>query len=170
MKFIIILLSVFVSIAIADQRFETVGGFCHFVTPEGFATANDNNEIFTSNCVSSIRQNADATGSGSTQVKVEYPANSFPFIGKHKFSGTDTGVDCVMVDSNGTTYVTQDWTAVYDAYVEGLDQFKAAYGTDSPEFDYNNDGFVNSIDLPIFKQNAKGEITYTLMCRNGAQQ
>jgi len=97
----------------ADQRFETVGGFCHFVTPEGFATANDDNEVFFANCENSIRQTADGSGEGSTKVIVQYPKGAEPFEETYKTSGAETGIDCNMVDSNGTQYTTQDWDSVY---------------------------------------------------------
>jgi hypothetical protein len=106
-------------VAVGDQRFETVGGFCHFVTPEGFQTANDDNEVFYANCLNSIRQNADGSGSGSTTINVEYPVGAAPFIDSYETTGADTGVDCVMVDSNGTTYVTQDWNSVYEVKTRG---------------------------------------------------
>jgi len=156
--------------ALADQRFETVGGFCHYVTPEGFANGNDDNEVFYANCENSIRQNQDGTGTGSNTVKVKYPAGAIPFTGEYTFTGADTGVDCVMVDSNGTTYVTQNWTATYEAEVEGLDDFNDAFFTDDPEYDLNGDGFVDYADLTIFSADAKGRIKYTLACYNGVQQ
>jgi hypothetical protein len=170
MKYFIIVLMMLSFTAVADQRFETVGGFCHFVTPEGFANGNDDNEVFFANCENSIRQNQDGTGSGSTLVKVKYPAGALPFTGKHTFTGAGTGVDCVMVDSNGTQYVTRDWTATYEAEIEGLDDFAEAFGTDDEDFDYNGDGIVNSLDTGFFKQNADGKIKYTISCFNGAQQ
>lgn len=97
----------------SDQRFETVGGFCHFVTPEGFQNGNDDNEVFFSNCENSIRQKSDGTGEGSTRVTVFYPMGSQPFVKTHTASGADTGIDCVMVDSNGTTYTTRQWRSRY---------------------------------------------------------
>jgi hypothetical protein len=143
MKYLLILLFAFTLSAQADQRFETVGGFCHFVTPEGFATANDDNEVFFANCENSIRQNNDATGSGSTLVEVDYPLGALPFTGKFAYSGAETGIDCVMVDSNGTAYVTQDWDSVYESKI------KYHKKTNEPQ---------------------KAEIKYSITCRNGAQQ
>jgi hypothetical protein len=170
MKYLIIVFLLLSANVIADQRMETVGGFCHFVTPEGFATANDDNEVFLANCVNSIRQNADATGSGSTMVKVKYPPTAMPFFGKYKFSGAETGVDCVMVDSNGTTYATQDWDATYKTEIKELKKFQKALGTDNSDYDYNEDGVVNGLDVGMFRQQAEGEIKYSVVCRNGAQQ
>lgn len=156
--------------ALADQRFETVGGFCHYVTPEGFANGNDDNEVFYANCENSIRQNQDGTGTGSNTVKVKYPAGAIPFTGEYTFTGADTGVDCVMVDSNGTTYVTQNWTATYEAEVEGLDDFRDALGSYDSDYDLNGDGVVNGLDIGLFRQTAKARIKYELACYNGVQQ
>ena len=168
MKLLIVLL-MFTMNAYADQRFETVGGFCHFVTPEGFENTNDDNEVFFANCENSIRQNQDGTGSGSTKTTGKYPAGALPFTGEHEYSG-ETGVDCVMVDSNGTVYVTQDWNSKYEVKIKGLWGFKRAFLTNDEDYDFNEDGIVNALDIGIFKQNADGKIEYTLTCRNGAQQ
>jgi hypothetical protein len=160
---------------IADQRFETVGGFCHFVTPEGFRNANDDNEVFFANCLNSIRQNEDGTGDGSTVVKVKYPEGALPFTESYETSGAETGIDCVMVDSNNTQYVTQDWNSKYKPKIKDLKDFQKAFGTQEGDedydrdFDFNEDGVINSLDTGIFKQTAKGEIEYSITCRNGAQ-
>lgn len=103
-----------VSSVSADQRFETTGGFCHFVTPEGFQNGNDDNEVFYANCLNSIRQNSDGTGNGSTIINVKFPLDSAPFTESYETSFEETGIDCVMVDSNGTTYVSQDWNSTYE--------------------------------------------------------
>jgi len=175
--FLVILLGMFVvSGAFADQRFETVGGFCHWVTVEGFTNNNDDNEVFFANCENSIRQNQDGTGTGSTVAKVKYPAAAMPFVGEHEFTGAGTGIDCVMVDSNGTQYVTQDWTATYTATVEDLNKFKRAFGTQEGDrkynldFDFNEDGVINTLDLSIFRSTVSGKVVYSLACFNGAQQ
>jgi len=145
MKYILsFALALFCTVAIADQRFETVGGFCHFVTPDGFANGNDDAEVFYANCTNAIEQHNDGTGSGSTKVTVKFPG-AMPFAGKHKFTGSDTGIECVMVDSNGTEYRTLDWFAVYKAS-----------GDDD---DY--DGMVDD---------GEGKIKYELTCLNAQQQ
>ena len=72
-------------------------------------------------------------------------AGAMPFAGKHKFTGSDTGIECVMVDSNGTEYRTLDWFAVYKAS-----------GDDD---DY--DGMVDD---------GEGKIKYELTCLNAQQQ
>jgi len=171
MKYILsFTLALFCTATIADQRLETVGGFCHLVTPEGFQTNNDDNEMFLANCLNSIRQNADGTGSGSTLVKIKYPANALPFYGEYEYSGAETGVNCVMVDSNGTTYVTQDWDSVYKSEIEDIDDFRDAIGTDDEDYDLNGNGIVDGADYSLWKSEAKAEIKFTLTCRNGAQQ
>jgi len=104
--------------ASADQRFETVGGFCHFVTPEGFQTANDDNEVFFANCLNSIRQKANGDGEGSTTVKVIYPGSALLFTEDYTTNGPATGINCNMVDSNGTTYTTNDWNSHYHVNTE----------------------------------------------------
>lgn len=170
MKGLIILLGLFVAtVAAADQRMETVGGFCHAVTPEGFATANDDNEVFISNCVSSIRQNADATGEGSYVVAVTYPSlKSMPFTNKSfKTTGAESGVNCVMIDSNNTTYVTQDWASNYQVINR-----KYQPATYAPMTQSCNGTTCVSVGG---QQTAKAKpaifrITYKLECYNGAQQ
>ena len=113
------------TIAKADQRFESVGGFCHFVLNPN----NDDNEIFFANCKNSIRVNDDGTADGSTMHTVSYPKGAEPInasvamvgAGNHhaaiaQWLSTATVIadtSCVMVDSNGTAYETTDWTARY---------------------------------------------------------
>ena len=105
----LMVLVLFSSVVQADQRFETVGGFCHFVlNPE-----NDDNEVFFANCQNSIVQNNDGTGRGSTIIEVKYPFGSAPIEKTLILTGEETGIPCVMVDSNGTTYSTLDWTSKY---------------------------------------------------------
>ncbi len=106
-------LVLFASVVQADQRFETVGGFCHFVTPDGFMAGNDDDEVFFANCENSIHQNADGTGSGTTIITVAFPYGDAPFDDTWHETGAETGVNCVMVDSNGTQYVTLDWKSDY---------------------------------------------------------
>jgi hypothetical protein len=180
--FIILLcVSMFVS---ADQRMETVGGFCHAVTPEGFATANDNNEVFISNCVSSIRQNADGTGEGSYDVTVTYPSRrALPFTDPRYYTtGAGTGVNCVMVDSNNTTYVTQEWfsrytvtnrayqPAIYEACIPTDDEWPSGY----PHAEQTCKGPTHTIgDVTKHRKPARPadfSIHYQITCRNGAQQ
>jgi hypothetical protein len=176
MKYIILTMLLFSFNAVADQRFETTGGFCHFVTPEGFANNNDDNEVFFANCENSIRQKANGDGEGSTTVKVDYPAGAVPFYGEHKYSGADTGINCVMVDSNNTQYTTQDWDSNYKVRVKDLKDFQKAFFTQEGDknydrdFDYNEDGFIDYSDLTIFRTAATSTIEYTIVCRNAAQQ
>ena len=142
MKYVVLMFALFTVGAAADQRMETTGGFCHFVTPEGFATANDDNEVFASNCESSIRQDADGNGDGSTIWEIEYPNGAEPFAESYSTNGAETGINCVMVDSNGTTYATQDWDSTYK--VKSRNRHS--------------------------KSRRDVEIEYRLVCRNGAQQ
>ena len=118
MKYLLIAAAFISTSVFADQRFETVGGFCHFVTPDGFANGNDDDEVFYANCLNSIRQNNDGTGTGYVSITADYPKKEeLPFSKKYSTSGNQTGVDCVMVDSNGTQYRTQNWNAFY--HVQG---------------------------------------------------
>jgi len=165
---IVIIAMMFSGVISADQRMETVGGFCHAVTPEGFATGNDDNEVFISNCVSSIRQNADATGEGSYDVAVTYPSlNSMPFTAHFKTTGADTGIACVMVDSNNTTYATQDWTSNYQVVNRKAQPAKYAPLTQS----CNGTSCVSTGGQLISRARpALFKITYKLECYNGNQQ
>jgi len=103
-------LVLFSSVVQADQRFETVGGFCHFIlNPD-----NDDNEVFFANCENSITQNNDGSGEGSTHVVVKYPLGGEPIVKTTYFDNeTAPNIPCVMVDSNGTTYVSNDWYSKY---------------------------------------------------------
>lgn len=162
--FSMILLSGIVS---ADQRMETVG-FCHAVTPQGFNTNNDDNEVFISNCVSSIRQNADATGEGSYIVAITYPSlKSMPFTNSFTTTGADTGINCVMVDSNNVNYVTQDWESKYQVVNRKARPAKYAQVTQS----CNGTSCVSTGGhLISWARPALHKITYKLECYNGAQQ
>jgi len=152
--------------AVADQRFETVGGFCHFVlNPD-----NDDNAVSLSNCANTIVQNDDGTGDGSTRVTVKYNGNYSPLYETLVLSGKKTGIDCVMVDSNGTSFVTRDWNSSYVVKVKDLKEFKAAFGSDNEEFDLNNDGIVDYADLTLFRARSTIQVNYTLICRNAAQE
>jgi hypothetical protein len=138
----------------ADQRIDTDENYCHFVTPEGFENGNDDNEEFVQGCNGgTIRQNQNGTGNGSILIEVNRPTGSLAFVGDYEFNGADTGIDCVMVDSNGTTYVTQDWDASYSA-TDG----KTNHGK----------GKGKGHKKHLLKHSA--EVKYSLTCRNGAQQ
>ena len=152
MKYLIAVLTFVTFGAVADQRMETRDGFCHAVTPEGFQTANDDNEVFLSNCVNSIRQDADGNGDGSYVMKVKYPDGAAPFLASYTTSGAETGINCVMVDSNGTNYVTQDWDSTYKVKIKRYPVRQ--HGNESKPWTYKK----------------VAEIEYRLACRNGAQQ
>lgn len=176
MKYLSIVLLFIATSVCADQRFETVGGFCHFVTPQGFQNNNDDNEVFYANCKNSIRQEANGTGSGSSKITAKYPPRGIPFIGEHEYTGEETGVDCVMVDSNGTQYVTRDWNSKYSVHVPGLNKFRSVFGTVKGDekydrdFDFNEDGVINGLDIGEFRTEADGTVKYEIVCRNGVQQ
>ena len=63
-----------------------------------------------------------------------------------------------------------------DANVDDFNKFKRAFGSQEgdrkyrEEFDFNDDGVINTLDLSIFRSQASGTIKYTISCRNGAQQ
>ena len=158
------------SLVQADQRLETNNGFCHFV----LNAANADNEEFLANCLHGIRQNNDGTGTGAVYIAVQYPPAGAPVTEDVAYTGTDTGIPCNMVDSNGTTYSTNDWNSFYD-FQRGIPRetmrlFKESFGKNDPQFDYNNDGIVNSLDVGMMKANWPETVVYSLTCRNGAQQ
>ena len=126
----------------ADQRMETTGAFCHFVTPQGLRNGNDDNELFVSNCVSTIRQRVTGRGYGFVSFEVDYPRNRIRSVftsvsDVYKYTGAETGINCVMVDSNDTTYVTGNWVSTYQIVKQ------------TPDVD---------------------TVRYSLTCKNGAQQ
>jgi hypothetical protein len=142
--------ALFVLTSHADQRFETTGGFCHFVLPVGLQGGNDDAETFFANCENSITQLNDGTGQGTTTVTVKYSGDSIPFTESFFSSGAETGINCVMVDSNNTTYVTQDWESSYK--VKGAGKQRGG-GDDADD-----------------RGSGGGKITYTVVCRNAPQQ
>jgi len=107
MKYLLLLLLSFS--AHADQRFETVGGFCHFI----LSTQNDDNEVFFSNCQNSITQLDDGSAIGSSIIEMEYPDLMAPVTTDTYFDSFDNDVECVMVDSNGTEYRSRAWRSSY---------------------------------------------------------
>jgi hypothetical protein len=133
---------------IADQRFETNNGFCHFVLNPN----NADNEVFFSNCRNAIVQNNDGTGTGTTYIKAQFPIGGAPIAKSLALTGDETGIACNMVDSNGTQYTTNDWTSEYTLikhrHKGGLSRFKHRWHD---------------------KRNAD-TVIFSLICRNGQQQ
>jgi len=116
--------------------------FCHAVKPEAFewgipaGDINDDNEVFLGGCRPSVDQNDDGTGDGDYIYTKQY-FGDLPFTdpsggyvqpgngnGKAKglqkksryvytMTGAESGENCTMVDSNNTTYVTNDWNLEY---------------------------------------------------------
>jgi hypothetical protein len=148
-----------VNVSYADQRMETVGGFCHFVVDPN----NDDNEVFFANCENSIAVN-NQTATSSTFKQVFYAGyDDVPISKTLKFKGVGSlsqktdyqtiNVTCESVDSNGNNYSTTDWESVYwyRNYIKRV---------------YNIGGknrFRKTNDIGGIM------ITYQLTCRNGAK-
>ena len=137
MKYLIALLMIVPFVSLADMRMEVNANntFCHAITPEGFANGNDDNEVFLGGCEPSVRQNTNGNGDGD-YIHVKEYFGDLPFNGPAQYvqpgngkgkakglqkkaayvytmTGAQSGEACTMVDSNNTTYVTNDWNLEY---------------------------------------------------------
>lgn len=130
----------------ADQNFNVNNGFCHFVTPTGFANGSDDAETFLMNCKNAtVTQALDGTGHGSVTAYVKYPDGAIPFTETFTTTGEESGIECLMTDSNGTQYLTRDWTSTYYVHLKKSNKRK-------------------------HKRPNRDAITFETICRNGAQQ
>jgi hypothetical protein len=151
MKYIILAVSMIACTSvIADQRFETNNGFCHFV----LNPSNADNEVFFSNCRNSIVQNNDGTGTGTTYIKVQFPVGGAPISESLALTGDETGIACNMVDSNGTQYTTNDWTSEY-IFVKNRRKGKGNYARFKHRW---------------HDKKKADTVIFSLICRNGQQQ
>ena len=82
----------------AGPRIETRDNFCHFVDDPDDSDA----EHFISNCPSRITTDNNGIANGVAYVRRKEPA--WTAIQSNTWTYADTGVPCVMVDSNGTEY------------------------------------------------------------------
>ena len=175
MKYIILAVSMIACTSVmADQRFETNNGFCHFVLNPN----NADNEAFFANCLNTIVQNNDGTGTGTTYIEAQFPIGYAPITESLTLTGDETGIPCNMVDSNGTQYTTTDWTSEYI-----LKKRKRTRKSDESEHgrhdkknaDWSEHGWHD-------KKNADGSehgwhdkknadtVIFSLICRNAQQQ
>ena len=149
--------------AVADQRFETWQGLCHFA----YDPADDDNEIYFANCINTIDtydagdgQGRLAYGAARTKqtydiTKGTYPgdiiSNNIKLKGVDSVAGDDyliSNTDCVMVTSN---------------YNAGAD--------DNNETEYRtNDWELEVVLSPIAKRPNDMVLVYQLNCRGGVAQ
>ena len=132
---------------IADQRFETNNGFCHFVLNAN----NAHNEVFFANCRNSIVQNNDGTGTGTTYIVAPFPIGYAPIAESLALTGDETGIPCNMVDSNGIKYTTNDWSSEYT-------------------FIKHKNGKSAGFDHEWHDKNYADIVIFSLICRNAQQQ
>jgi hypothetical protein len=157
---------------IADQRFETNNGFCHFVLNPN----NANNEVFFANCQNSIVQNDDGTGTGTTYIRVQFPIGDAPIAESLALSGDETGIACNMVDSNGTQYTTNDWTSEYvlienkggrDYKHKGERDYKHKGERDH---EHKEESDYGRLKHRWHDKNSADTVIFSLICRNAQQQ
>jgi len=192
MKYLLILAILLSFNAVADQRFETWQGLCHFA----YDVNDDDNEVYFANCTNTIDtfdaqdgQGRLAYGSSITTKKYNVQSNTLKLAGfKAKLKGADTDPEkydddytstpdtpCIMVtsnydagndDNNETVYVTNDWDLVIKPkFKDGEFSFKKM------KYDLNGDGVVNLSDFSIYRASIRNiKITYELSCRGGVAQ
>lgn len=176
MKYLTLVFTLLAFNAIADHRMD-YGEGCHFVKPSGIAAGNNGDEIKSGECPSDIITNADGTRTGSAVDKRSYAPGTLPILEDytHTSDPNVTNIVCNMDDGNNT-YQTKAWTVTYDVQIKDFNKFKKAYGTEegdrkyNPDFDFNDDGVINTLDLSLFRAQVTGKVKYTLACRNGVQQ
>ncbi len=140
----------------ADQRFETAGGYSHFVLDQN----NDDNEIYFANCENSI-ETANGVASGSTRC-VKKKERIIPWLKYNEGTIRNQGEDdekYILVLS-GDTYPTpcQMVTSNYDAANDDWNQTEYTSNTWSARYVAER-----SEGHPFFN------ITYTLYCKDGVQ-
>lgn len=160
----------------ADHRMELDDAECHFVRPTGIANNNNGDEVKESNCKNSLITNNDGTRTGSVVLKRRYAPGTIPLATDYSHtSNGDTNIVCNMVDGN-TTYQTNEWTVIYKPKIEDLEKFRKSFGTVEGDkkyvrdFDYNEDGVIDYLDLNEFRANTTGKVTYSLACYRGVAQ
>lgn len=129
MKKVSILKSIIFSVALmfvavsaeAEMEFNTNNNYCHFIlgiddngnSVKDGATVDGDNEVFLGNCINSITTVANVAD-GATKVTVKYPSGeAMPILKSISLTGTETGTDCNMTDSNNVAYTTNDWSSYY---------------------------------------------------------
>lgn len=131
------------SIVNADQRFETAGGYSHFVVDPN----NSDNEIYLSNCTSEIETlGGGARAKGYTICEVEghegVPWEQYTAPCENQYdcvlqgNQNTFGTTCNMVTSNydadndkwnQTEYVSNNWYSRYVATQQGYGKYKITY-------------------------------------------
>lgn len=107
-------------------------------------------------------EEAPATSHNVTLEDASLPESTYYFtinVGKERF--TNNGQPW-QFNTSGRQVSPTPMVGAKKGGAMTLDDIKAAFGTDNPEFDLNEDGIVNAVDLRLFVvQEAKGTVTPT---------
>ena len=162
----------------ADMRADTANNFGHMVTPQGIATGDADNEIFLGGCPNRIRRQANGTAVGGYRCVVKEMPGFYPVTSPSQASSA-SGIACVLVESNGTTYVSNNWQSRIQITTPELDGVKTCLGEeveseedddeDCGVYDYNDNGIIDGSDFSKTKSLFGATYTYELKCYNGIQ-
>lgn len=158
MKYLILLALFFTFTAFADQRFETAGGYSHFVLDQN----NDDNEVYFSNCESTI-ETVDGIANGGTKCK-QKEVRIIPWLKYNEGIVRNQGEDdeAYILPLNGNTYPTscEMVTSNYDTANDDWNQTEYTTNTWVAKYVASR----SSEEHPFF------DITYTLYCKDGVQK
>lgn len=117
----------FSAVITADPRLEVRaggGGFAHF--PADFA--NQDNEVFSTAGVIEVTS-IDGVASGDTRWVTIKSAGAIPFDldAQTRFDQNNTGFACNLVDTNGTTYTSNNWRATVTTTPLGGQTYEVYY-------------------------------------------
>lgn len=153
--------------------------YCHW--PQD--ADNANNETFQGSCTGKVTVTINAgvvTADGSVRMVLTDLFGSSPYASNTILSENankpNDNLQCILNDSNGNTYISQNWYfSAYPETVRGshrkISDFKDHFGTVNSKYDFNRDGVVNFADIAAFNARYRyTKTTYALTCRDGVQQ
>lgn len=115
--FLFLVLSLVCTFAFADARIEVTDNFCH----APYDAANADNENYLPGCDGVLYVHANG-GRSHGQARVHRESISYGFLPiayedmpdsgvfNFRLDGDESATPCTMVDSNGTNYVTNNWS------------------------------------------------------------
>ena len=172
-KLILLTLMLFLSgNVLADQRFESWQGLCHFA----YDPADDDNEIYFANCKNTINTNDanDGTGrraSGSARVDAEYSI----FNGVELGSGALDGISGSNIylkgnATNGTSYPDDKYTVSNAPCVMVTSNYDANADANNETVYISNDYNLEIEWKNVDSDKMLGNLSFNLICRDGTAQ